>query len=145
MKTKITLYSLFLILFVAASCGGDDDPKPQGAALSGTWAGQQQFELTYTDGQLTDGDTIQLTAPDVFTLVLGQGKFSIHSTIDGEADSESGTYTVHGDALTLADGGDSETYQFVVKGTTLTIEQSETETIDGKTVKEVERIVFKKQ
>lgn len=145
MQRKATLYSLLLIFFIAASCGGDDHPQPKGGILSGSWAGQQQFEWTYTDGQLTYGDTTQLIAPDLLTLVFDKGTYSIHSDIEGETNSESGTYKADGSSVTFIDGDDKETYAYKVKGTTLTLEQSETETVNGKTVKELERIVFKKQ
>ena len=125
MKLLRTLIAPLLAVTFLAGCGdsigADSTPEEVANALAGTW-NATSFVFTNdansseTFDLLADGGSFSIT----FTAA---GGFSGSSTFEGVTDTFSGTYVVQGTNLITTDTGEfeSETVTFTLSGNTLTL------------------------
>lgn len=90
-------------------CGGSDDDDP----LVGTW------RATEFNGQALPA-TISMTVT-----FNDNGTFAATSTINGEVENDSGTWSTDGSTLTIVDEEETTTSGYTVEGDTLTITDEE--------------------
>ncbi len=115
MKRLLVVASIPLILL---SCGSDN---PSNSSVAGTYAMQS---MTLVSG----GVTISLLPPDVTgSLTLTDSRYTVTFSApqEGVSDSNSGTYTLSGNTLTLISDADGSRVTGQISGRQITIAESD--------------------
>jgi hypothetical protein len=117
-----------LLLVVTAACGSDAPTQPTSASVTGTWRLQtvNGTALPFVAAQI-GSDKVELTS-DVLTAVQS-GSFTrmtqIRVTQNGQASTQSisdaGSYTLSGTAVTFTFDGDGSSGTGSISGNTLTV------------------------
>jgi len=119
---------LFLTLFVFSACGDDDPTGPGADSIEGVW---KAVTNTTSYGSLTSPDSTDVTTFGTviqFTLTINDDNtWSAVFVVAGETESDSGTWSVSGNTITIKAPDEPDTSSdFVVSGNTLTLTSSET-------------------
>ena len=117
-----------MLLLVGAACGGDSPTQPTSPSVAGTWSLQtiNGTGLPYIVAQ-TGSDKVELTS-DVLT-VVGSGSFTqitqVRVTQNGQVSTQSipdaGSYVLNGTAVTFTFNSDGSSGTGSLSGNTLTI------------------------
>jgi hypothetical protein len=117
-----------MLLLVGAACGGDSPTQPTSSSVAGTWSLQtiNGTGLPYIVAQ-TGSDKVELTS-DVLT-VVGSGSFTqitqVRVTQNGQVSTQSipdaGSYVLNGTAVTFTFNSDGSSGTGSLSGNTLTI------------------------
>ena len=92
-----------------AGCSDDDDDDGDSNPLVGTWVG-----TTYNGQALPDGVGMTIT-------LRSNGTATSTTTINGAAETYSGTWSASGGTLTVVDEDGTESMGYTVEGNTLTL------------------------
>ena len=120
------------VLFIAASCGGDDAPTaPTMASIAGTWNLQtvNGSALPFTVAQSGSdkievlGDAITVTASATFTQ-LTQVRVTQGGQVSTQSVPDAGSYTLNGKTVTFTFNSDGSTGTGTLSGNTLTVAES---------------------
>jgi hypothetical protein len=127
---KIRLLSAVLLAGLIA-CGGDSPTEPTQASLAGTWSlttinGSPlpyTIALVGTDKVEVVSDVLNVSSNGTFTQLT-----SVRTTSNGQAttdnESDSGTYTISGTAVTFHFQSDGSTGTATWSGNTMTVAES---------------------
>ena len=117
-----------MLLLVGAACGGDSPTQPTSSSVAGTWSLQtiNGTALPYIVAQ-AGSDKVELTS-DVLT-VVGSGSFTqitqVRVTQNGQVSTQSipdaGSYVLNGTAVTFTFNSDGSSGTGSLSGNTLTI------------------------
>ena len=117
-----------MLLLVGAACGGDSPTQPTSSSVAGTWSLQtiNGTGLPYIVAQ-TGSDKVEVTS-DVLT-VVGSGSFTqitqVRVTQNGQVSTQSipdaGSYVLNGTAVTFTFNSDGSSGTGSLSGNTLTI------------------------
>ena len=117
-----------MLLLVGAACGGDSPTQPTSSSVAGTWSLQtiNGTGLPYIVAQ-TGSDKVELTS-DVLT-VVGSGSFTqitqVRVTQNGQVSTQSipdaGSYVLNGTAVTFTFNSDGSSGTGSLSGNTLTV------------------------
>ena len=112
MKKIIAIISLALIAVMLAAalcaCGGKNDNS-----IVGTWRSTKESDIMETLDFKSDGTVLHSDqySNDTYNYTANDGKLTISTSRQGEKFTETGTYSINGDTLTIKwDDGYTITY-----------------------------------
>jgi hypothetical protein len=125
MRTLLTIQNLlFVLLALLYSCNGDDN-KPA-HPIVGTWKLVSESAAGCDDPLDNFEDTYTCTSSECITITFKRnGKFVVKEIDDGDVDTETCTYSISGNEITICYGDDpldcEGPFSFTVDGTMLTL------------------------
>jgi hypothetical protein len=136
-KIKFVLFSVLALGLTAVSCG-DDDSSSTSASLEGKWVYAKEGVAAQGQEVLQDYQHTAGCEKD-YMLISSTTVKDVWFNNDGEGceeDSETSNYTRSGNTISIVEGGVTNTAT-IEKVTATELKISETETLNGTTVKYV--------
>jgi len=113
---------LLLFVFISFGCSEDEEESnplsARESAIVGTWV---LTKVTVTDLSGTYELTPQQANMSMNLVARSDKTFSMNSTMNGETDNYSGTWSLNGDFIVLASEGETELIPYTIEGNKFTI------------------------